>query len=161
MTSSVANYYNFSGFGVTYNLVLYPKIIDEYSYKYKFYDTVKKIRDCKIYSSFSHYKGNGFEFQRIIGPKKNDLISVSLFDNNKKIKTTFTHNFRANIIYRDRNSLFMKDSLTGKWYGTSENLFHEATYYENKTKTPFDVSNFFFLDFYELQKKVLDMWWGL
>ena len=70
MTSAVANYYNFSGFGVTYNLILYPKIIDEYSYKYKFYDTVKKIRDCKIYSSFSCYKGNGFEFQRIIGPKK-------------------------------------------------------------------------------------------
>ena len=60
----------------------------------------------------------------MIGPKKNDLISVSLFDNNKKIKTTFIHNFReinyyANIIYRDRNTLFMKDSLTGKWYGTS------------------------------------------
>ena len=70
MTSSVANYYNFSGFGVTYNLILYPKIIDEYSYKYKFYATVKKTRDCKIYLPFSHYKGNGFEFQRIIGPKK-------------------------------------------------------------------------------------------
>ena len=50
----------------------------------------------------------------------------------------------------------MKDSLTGKWYGTSENLFHEVTYYATKTKTPFDVSNFF-LDFYELQKKVLDI----
>ena len=36
----------------------------------------------------------------------------------------------------------MKDSLTGKWYGTSANLFHEATYYATKTKTPFDVSNF-------------------
>ena len=130
MTSAVANYYNFSGFGVTYNLILYPKIIDEYSYKYKFYDTVKKnIRDCKIYSPLSHYKGNGFEFQRIIRPKKNDLISVSLFDNNKKIKTIFIHNFReinyyADTIYRDRNSLFIKDSITGKWYGTSENLFH-------------------------------------
>ena len=106
---------------------------------------------------FSHYKGNGFEFQRTIGPKKNDLISVSLFVNNKKIKMTFIHNFRernyyANIIYRDRNSLFMKDSLTGKWYGTSENLFHEVTYYATKAKTPFDVSNFFF-DFYEVQKK--------
>ena len=70
---------------------------------------------------------------------------------------TFIHNFRernyyANIIYRDRNSLFMKDSLTGKWYGTSENLFHEVTYYATKAKTPFDVSNFFF-DFYEVQKK--------
>ena len=60
----------------------------------------------------------------MIGPKKNDLILVSLFDNNKKIKTTFIHNFReincyANIIYRDRNTLFMKDSLTGKGYSTS------------------------------------------
>ena len=108
---------------------------------------------------FSHYKGNGFEFQRIIGPKKNDLISVSLFDNNKKIKTTFIHNFReinyyANITYRNRNSLFMNDFLTGKWYGTKknyENLFQEVVYYATKTKTPFDVSKFFW-DFYEVQK---------
>ena len=69
MPSAVTNYYNFSGFGVTYNLILYPKIIDEYSYKYKFYNTIKKKnKDCKIYSSFSHYKGNGFESRRIIGP---------------------------------------------------------------------------------------------
>ena len=71
ITSYIANYYNFSGFGVTCNFILYPKIIDEYSYKYKFYDTVeKKFKDCKIYSPFSHYKANGFEFQRIIGPRK-------------------------------------------------------------------------------------------
>ena len=38
----------------------------------------------------------------------------------------------------------MKDSLTGKWYGTSENLFHGATYYATKINTQFDVSNFFF-----------------
>ena len=42
MPSAVTNYYNFSGFGVKYNLILYPKIIDEYSYKYKFYNTIKK-----------------------------------------------------------------------------------------------------------------------
>ena len=71
MTSVIANYYNFPGFGVTNNFILYLKIIDEYSYKYKSYNTVeKKIRDCKIYQLFSHYKGNGFEFQRIIGPRK-------------------------------------------------------------------------------------------
>ena len=50
----------------------------------------------------------------------------------------------------------MKDFLTGKWYGTSENLFHEATCYATKTKALFDVSNFWG-DFYEVQKKVLDM----
>ena len=67
MTSAIAEYFNFSGFGVTYNFILYPKTIDENSYKYKFYDTVEKnIRDCKIHSPFSHYKGNGFEFKRLI-----------------------------------------------------------------------------------------------
>ena len=42
MTSAIANYCNFSEFGVTCNFILYSKIIDEYSYKYKFYDTVEK-----------------------------------------------------------------------------------------------------------------------
>ena len=71
MTSATADYYNFPGFGVTYNFINYPKIIDEYSYKYKFYNTnMKRLTDCKIYSPFSHFKGNGIEFKRIIGPKK-------------------------------------------------------------------------------------------
>ena len=56
---------------------------------------MKKITDYKIYSPFSHFKGNGFEFKRLIGPKKkNDRVTVSLFDNDKKIKTTFIHNFK-------------------------------------------------------------------
>ena len=47
LTSKIAPYYNFSGFGVTYNFITYPNIIDENCYKYKFYDTVdKKIKDC-------------------------------------------------------------------------------------------------------------------
>ena len=45
MTSAIAGYFNFSGFGVTYNFILYPKTIDGNSYKHKFCDTVeKKIR---------------------------------------------------------------------------------------------------------------------
>ena len=63
-TSKIAPYYNFSGFGLTYNFITYPNIIDKNCYKYKFYDPVdKKIKDCKIYSPFSHFKENGFEFQ--------------------------------------------------------------------------------------------------
>ena len=59
LTSYIADYYNFPGFGVTYNFITYPKIIGEYSYKYKFYNTkMKKITDCKICSPFSHFKGN-------------------------------------------------------------------------------------------------------
>ena len=71
LTSATAGYYNFPGLGVTCNFITYPKIIGKYSYKYKFYDTkMKRITDCKIYSPFSHFKGNGFEFKRIVGPKK-------------------------------------------------------------------------------------------
>ena len=99
MTSAIAEYFNFLGFGVTYNFILCPKTIDENSCKYKFYNTVeKKIRDCKIYLLFSHYKGNGFEFKRLIGHKREDKILVILFDNYKKIKTPFMHNYRYGII---------------------------------------------------------------
>ena len=81
-----------------------------------------------------------------MGPKKEDKILVSLFDNYKKIKSEFIHNYRdiwyyTNLFYRDRNSLFIKDFRTGKWFGTSENL---KTHYATKTKNPFDASNFFF-----------------
>ena len=84
-----------------------------------------------------------------MGPKKEDKISVSLFDNYRKIKTAFIHNYRdiwyyTNLFYRDRNSLFIKDSRTGKWFGTSGNLFHEATHCATKIKNPFDLSNFYF-----------------
>ena len=87
MTSAIAGYFNFPRFCVTYNFILYPKTINENSYKYKFFDTVeKKIRDCKIYSPFSHYKENGFEFKISIGPKKQEMISFSLFDDYKKLR---------------------------------------------------------------------------
>ena len=50
----------------------------------------------------------------------------------------------------------MKDSLTGKWYGTVENLFHEATYYATKTKTHLTLAIFGGI-FMKFKKKVLDM----
>ena len=64
MTSVIANYYNFSGFGVTYNFILYPKIIDEYSYKYKFYDTVeKKLEIVKFIRCFLIIKEMDLNFK--------------------------------------------------------------------------------------------------
>ena len=73
LTSYISLPFNFYKLaGNTYNFILYPKTLDEYSCKYKFYDTVdKKIKDCKSYSPFSHFKGSGFEFQRLIGKDKN------------------------------------------------------------------------------------------
>ena len=48
-----------------YQFILNPKIIDNYSYRYKFWDTVeKKIRDGQIYSPYSQFIGKGFNFER-------------------------------------------------------------------------------------------------
>ena len=162
LTSATAGYYNFPGFGVTYNFITYPKIIDEYSYKYKFYDTkMKKITDCKIYSPFSHFKGNGFEFKRIMGPKKNDTVTVSLFDDNKKIKTVFIHNFKeinyfTNIIYRDRNNLFIKDSLTSEWLVQVKIYFSKQQIMRLKQKRHLTLAIFFEI-FMKFKKRALDM----
>ena len=48
----------------TYCFKLFPEIINQYSYKYKFFDTVekkkkkkKKNRDCKIYSPYLQFIG--------------------------------------------------------------------------------------------------------
>ena len=42
MTLAIAGFFDFRDLGGTYNFILYPKTIDENSYKYKFYDTVEK-----------------------------------------------------------------------------------------------------------------------
>ena len=49
----------------THRFKLYPKIIDNYSYKNKFWDTKEKtIRDGQIYSLYSQFLGKGFNFER-------------------------------------------------------------------------------------------------
>ena len=49
----------------TYMFTLYPKIIDNYSYKYKFWVTKEKtIRGGQIYSPYSQFLGKGFKFER-------------------------------------------------------------------------------------------------
>lgn len=45
----------------------------------------KKIRDYKIYLPFSHFKGNTFRYERIIGTDKKKLIEIKLTDNYKTI----------------------------------------------------------------------------
>ena len=48
-----------------FQFILNPKIIDNYSYRYKFWDAVeKKIRDGQIYSPYSQFIGKGFNFER-------------------------------------------------------------------------------------------------
>ena len=40
---------------LTYNFILYTDLVDDNCYNYKFFDTVEEeIRDCRIYSPFTH-----------------------------------------------------------------------------------------------------------
>ena len=67
---------------LTYNFILYTDLVDDNCYNYKFFDTVEEeIRDCRIYSPFTHIQGSGFESEGLIGTKGKDNVSVRLFDN--------------------------------------------------------------------------------
>ena len=109
---------------------------------------------------FSHSKNNGFEFQRIIPLQGKENVSIRLLENNNKVQTVFTHDYKknwyvSNLDFRDINSLFVYDEQDRKWYGTSLILFIEATYYAvttKKTNAEFDV-NKFFAGFYLNKKK--------
>ena len=61
-----------------YRFKLNPEIIDQYSYKYKFWDkTKKKNRDCQIYSLFSQLIGKGFNFGREVIPGMNLIVRLN------------------------------------------------------------------------------------
>ena len=74
----------------TYRFKLYPKIIDNYSYKYKFWDTIeKKIRYGQIYSPYSQFVGKGFNFEREVIKGLN--LIVRLNEDQTLIKSFFQH----------------------------------------------------------------------
>ena len=154
--------FNFLKFvGLTYHFILYLNSLNDNCFSYKFFDTVeKKIRDRRIYLPFSHFKNNGFEFQRIIPPQGKENVSIRPSEKNKKIQTVPTHDYKkhwyvSNLNFRDINSLFVCDEQDRKWYGTSPLLFIEATYYAvtiKKTNAEFNV-NKLFVYFYLNKKK--------
>ena len=58
-----------------YRFKLYPEIIGNYSYRYKFWDTIEKtIRDGQIYSPYSQFLGKGFNFERKLIPGLNLIV---------------------------------------------------------------------------------------
>ena len=162
----MVNIFDFPDFvGLTYNFILHLNNLNDNCFNYKFFDTVeKKIRDCKIYSPFSHFRNNGSEFQRIIPPSGKENISIRLYENNKKTQSVFMHDYKknwyvSNLNFRDIISLFVYDEQDRKWYGKNPNLYIEATYDAITTKKPsseFDV-NKFFADFNLNKKKGVDM----
>ena len=73
-----------------YRFKLYPEIIDNYSYKYKFWDTIEKtIRDGQIYSPYSQFLGKGFNFERKLIPGLN--LIVRLNEQQTLIESFFLH----------------------------------------------------------------------
>ena len=73
-----------------YQFILNPKIIHNYSYRYKFWDTVeKKNKDGQIYPPYSQLIGKGFNFERK-AIKGLNLI-VRLNEEQTLIKSFFLH----------------------------------------------------------------------
>ena len=58
----------------------------------------------------------------------------------------------ANAIFRDRNSAFVKDRKTNKWYGTNADVFLEVTNYAITRKSNFNTADFLG-DYYVVRKK--------
>ena len=143
----MSSIFNFDVTGHIFNFVLYSNEKNNNLYKYKYYDTTKeKIKDCEIYSPFSLFKCNGLTFQN---KKKNtkEFVETRLFDNYKKVEYIFFHDINdgskiANAIFRDRNSIFVKDRKTNKWYGTNADVFLEAKNYTITRKSDFNAADF-------------------
>ena len=108
-----------------YQLILNPKIIDQYSYNYKFWDTVeKKIRDGQIYSPYSQFIGKGFNFERKALKGLNSIVQLN--EEQTYIESFFLHrhskggaeylNFiLGKAYYRDINLYFVYDKQNKQW----------------------------------------------
>ena len=55
-------------------------------------------------------------------------------------------------MFRDRNSIFVKEKWTNKWYGTNADVFPEATNYAITKKENFSATEFFGI-IMQLEKK--------
>ena len=147
----MSSIFNFDIIGHFFNFVLYSNDKNNNLYKYKYYDTTEeKIKDCEIFSPFSLFKCYGLTFQNT--KNKKEFVQISLFDNYRKIEYIFFHDINdgskiANAIFRDRNSVFVKDRKTNKWYGTNADVFLEATNYAITRKSNFNAADVFW-DYY-------------
>ena len=95
------------------------KLLISNSYKYKFWDTVeKKIRDCQIYSPFSHFTVKGFSFERptlrglnlVVWLNEKQTLIENFFLHNKPNKSTeYLNFFLGRYYHRDINIYFVHD----------------------------------------------------
>ena len=140
LTSSLTDNFNFPEIAPQkYSLVLDPKVIDDNSYKYRFYDTTdNRMKFAKIYSLFSHFK-NGLVFKSDNDVVKNNKVMIQLVQDYTKIRCIFLQNANtkwqtAMRLYRDLNAKFVKETEkngTNKLWATNPNLVLQAETYKN------------------------------
>ena len=145
----------------TYRFELYPEIIDNYSYKYKFWDTIeKKIRDGQTYSPYSQFLGKGFNFERKVIKGLN--LIVQLNEKQTHIKSFFLHRsprgraeylnyFLGKAYDRDINVYFVYDAQYKQWFSPGPEFFNEAICEKVRNKT-FNLKAFA-RQYYHVEKK--------
>ena len=119
-----------------YRFKLYPEIIDNYSYKNKFWDAKEKtIRDGQIYPPYSQFLGKGFNFEREVIKGLN--LIVRLNEDQTLIESFFLHRSpegRAEYLnfgggkayYRDINLYFVYDTQNKQRFLSGPEFFNEA-----------------------------------
>ena len=136
------------GINYSYRFKPNPTIIDQYSYKHKFWDTTeKKIRGCQIYSLFSQLIGKGFNFERKVMPGM--TLIVQLDEQQKLIESFFLHRspkedlnyFLRKNCYRDINLYFVYDRPNRQWL-TSGIKFYNGFMCEEMTNPIFKLNAF-------------------
>ena len=121
-----------------YHFELRPDLIKLYSWSYRFYNAVdKKIKDCKIYSPFTHLK------------------------NRRKLQSIYsTHqsqNFELDCeYYKYINAIFTYDTTNKQWHAINPNSINEVNSKIINNKEHFVVSKFM-NKFYVTEKKELVM----
>ena len=117
----------------TYCLKLFPKIIHQYSYKYKFFDTVgKKLEIVKFILLIFNLLIKGFNFEREDIKSKNLVVRLS--EDNEFIESFFLHwnpNHPTQYInfllgrnyYRYMNLCFTYDTQYKQCFSTKTDFF--------------------------------------
>ena len=132
-----------------YNLVLDAKVIDDNSFKYKFFDTTdKRIKFAKIYSPFTHLK-NGLTFKGTNDIVKMNSVLIQLVENYTKIRSVYLQNINTKwgvgmLLYHDLNVKLVKETQadrTNKWWGMNPNLIWYGEIYVG-CKSSFTIGEF-------------------
>ena len=119
-----------------YRFKLCPEIIDNQSYKYKFWDTKEKtIRDGQIYSPYSEFLGKDFNFEREVLKGLNliirlnedqTLIEFFFLHRSPKGRTEYINFFLGKAYYRDINLYFVYDTQNKQWFLSGHEIFNKA-----------------------------------